>query len=236
MITTLVFAKCDSIERIELWDSMYALASDMSVPWLVGGDFNVKVDEEETFRGLLVSLNVVKDFRHSIDTCNLVDLGFKGSIFTWWNGRSDDACIFKRLDRCLANFELQQMMPDLEAFMTVLDKHSEEMGFCERFIGGVRTKPILCSAFMSQKYCKKLNVVIVPWNRGSHAWRKMLERTLYFNIPPDFSLDESVNNVRDVINEGMWDVNRLMTLLPEEFADHIIDNITHPVEHDVLDK
>lgn len=37
-----------------------------------------------------------------------------------------------------------------------------------------RTKPSLWSAFMSQKYCKKLNVVIVPWREGSHVWRKML--------------------------------------------------------------
>lgn len=36
-ILTLVYAKCDSIERIELWDSLYNLARDMSVPWLVLG-------------------------------------------------------------------------------------------------------------------------------------------------------------------------------------------------------
>ncbi|XP_075080475.1 uncharacterized protein LOC107786790 [Nicotiana tabacum] len=98
---TLVYAKCDVIERIELWNSLYAMASDMTVPWLVGGDFNVIWDEEEKFGGLPVSLNEVDDFRHCINTCNLTDLGFKGSIYTWWNGRSEEDCIFKRLDRCL---------------------------------------------------------------------------------------------------------------------------------------
>ncbi|XP_019251178.1 PREDICTED: uncharacterized protein LOC109230104 [Nicotiana attenuata] len=91
------------------------MASDMTSPWLVGGDFNVIWDEEEKFGGLLVSLNEVDDFRHCINTSNLSDMGFKGSIFTWWNGRSEDDCIFKRLDRCLRNMELQQTFPcDIE--------------------------------------------------------------------------------------------------------------------------
>nr|XP_016449536.1 PREDICTED: uncharacterized protein LOC107774498 [Nicotiana tabacum] len=110
----LVCAKCDIIERIELWDSLYAMASDMIVPWLVGGDFNVIWDEEEKFGALSVSLNEVDDFRHCINTCNLTDLGFKGSIYTWWNGRSEEDCNFKRLDRCLGNIEFQQTFPGLE--------------------------------------------------------------------------------------------------------------------------
>ncbi|XP_070039509.1 uncharacterized protein [Nicotiana tomentosiformis] len=80
LILTLVYAKCDDVERIELWNSLYAMSSDMAVPWLVGGDFNVIWDEEEKFGGLSVSLNEVDDFRHCINTCNLSDLGFKGSL------------------------------------------------------------------------------------------------------------------------------------------------------------
>ncbi|XP_075099940.1 uncharacterized protein LOC142176380 [Nicotiana tabacum] len=77
-VLTLIYAKCDAIERIELWDSLYEMARDMEAPWLVGGDFNVIWDEEEKFGGLPVSLNEIDDFRHCINTCNLFDLGFKG--------------------------------------------------------------------------------------------------------------------------------------------------------------
>ncbi|XP_075108822.1 uncharacterized protein LOC142180675 [Nicotiana tabacum] len=111
---TLVYAKCNVIERIELWDSLYAMASDLTVPWLMGGDFNVIWDEEEKFGGLPISLNEVDDFSHCINTCNLTDLGFKGSIYTWWNGRSEEDCIFKWLDRCLGNIEFQQTFPGVE--------------------------------------------------------------------------------------------------------------------------
>ncbi|XP_070017840.1 uncharacterized protein [Nicotiana sylvestris] len=77
-VLTLIYAKCDAIERIELWDSLYTMARDMEAPWLVGGDFNVIWDEEEKFSGLPVSLNEIDDFRQCINTCNLFDLGFKG--------------------------------------------------------------------------------------------------------------------------------------------------------------
>ncbi|XP_075103192.1 uncharacterized protein LOC142177960 [Nicotiana tabacum] len=49
-----------------------------------------------------------------MNTCDLFDLGFKGSIYTWWNGRAEEDCIFKRLDRCMANIEFQQMFPGIE--------------------------------------------------------------------------------------------------------------------------
>ncbi|KAG5576250.1 hypothetical protein H5410_056384 [Solanum commersonii] len=44
----------------------------------------------------------------------LTDLGFKRSMYTWWNGRSDAGCIFKRLDRYLGNQALQDLFPNLE--------------------------------------------------------------------------------------------------------------------------
>lgn len=92
------------------------------------------------------------------------------------------------------------------------------------------TKPSLWSSFMSQKYCKKLNGLIVPWRNGSHIWRKMLEcrdiieqqivwqpkmgsslfwfdnltglGALYLVTPPDFFCDESIHNIYDVVHEG----------------------------------
>ncbi|XP_070034325.1 uncharacterized protein [Nicotiana tomentosiformis] len=39
---------------------------------------------------------------------------YKGSPFTWWNGRSNAECIFKRLDRIFVNFPFQNMLPTIE--------------------------------------------------------------------------------------------------------------------------
>ncbi|XP_075104741.1 uncharacterized protein LOC142178866 [Nicotiana tabacum] len=122
LILTLVYAKCDRIERIELLDSLYAMTSDMTVPWLVGGDFNVIWDEEEKFGGLPVSLIEVDDFRHCINTCNLTDLGFKGSIFTWWNGRSEEDLKenwnvdFSANHFCIFNYKLKKLKKALSTW------------------------------------------------------------------------------------------------------------------------
>ncbi|XP_060210670.1 uncharacterized protein LOC132637628 [Lycium barbarum] len=79
LITTLVYAKCSASERIELWEDIYHLSNTLSCSWLVGGDFNVVLNDEEKIGGN------------------------PGSPFTWWNGRADAACIFERLDRMLVN-------------------------------------------------------------------------------------------------------------------------------------
>ncbi|XP_060182816.1 uncharacterized protein LOC132612735 [Lycium barbarum] len=101
IITTFVYAKCDEEERQVLWDNMYQIASSLKNPWLVGGDFNVILSEEEKLGGLPITLNECEDFAFCVNSCELFDMGYKGSPYTWWNGRVAEDYIFKRLDRIL---------------------------------------------------------------------------------------------------------------------------------------
>ncbi|XP_009606568.1 uncharacterized protein [Nicotiana tomentosiformis] len=103
IMMTFVYAKCSSMERLELWDNLYYLASDMELPWMVGGDFNVILSEEEKIGGQPVYPPEYEDFAFCVNSCGLFDTGYKGSLFTWWNGRSNSECIFKRLDRIFVN-------------------------------------------------------------------------------------------------------------------------------------
>lgn len=41
------------------------------------------------------------DFAIYISSCALNKLKFTGSSYTWWNGRIEEDCVFKRLDRVL---------------------------------------------------------------------------------------------------------------------------------------
>nr|XP_009759375.1 PREDICTED: uncharacterized protein LOC104211932 [Nicotiana sylvestris] len=97
IMMTFVYAKCCALERLELWDNLYYLASDMELPWLIGSDFNVVLGEEEKIGGLPVYPSEYEYFAFCVNSCGLFDLGYKGSPFTWWNGRPNEECIFKRL-------------------------------------------------------------------------------------------------------------------------------------------
>ncbi|WMV59326.1 hypothetical protein MTR67_052711 [Solanum verrucosum] len=103
-----------ALERLELWEDLENIADQSNNPWLVGGDFNTIVDESEKSGGLPVSQQEIVDFAHCISACSLNELKFVRSCYTWWNGRIENDCIFKRLDRVLGNNEFMQLLPNSE--------------------------------------------------------------------------------------------------------------------------
>ncbi|KAK4721761.1 hypothetical protein R3W88_011994 [Solanum pinnatisectum] len=93
----------DSIQQItmklELWEELENIGEGGLVPWIIGGDFNVILNEEEKLGGLSFTQNEAMDFALFINNCGLSEIKFVGSKYTWWNGRIEEDCIFKRLDR-----------------------------------------------------------------------------------------------------------------------------------------
>ncbi|KAK4713780.1 hypothetical protein R3W88_019687 [Solanum pinnatisectum] len=61
------------------------------------------MSEKKKIGGLPVYPNEYENFAFCVNSCDLVDVSYKGSPFTWWNGRIDDQCIFKTLDRYMMN-------------------------------------------------------------------------------------------------------------------------------------
>lgn len=114
VVVTLVYAKCTQQERLLLWDSLVNIAQTIQDPWLIGGDFNVIVCEQEKLGGLPVIVAEIEDYKHCINLCGIEDPSFTGSKYTWQNGRRDKDCIFKRLDRVLCNDKLQDLFLILE--------------------------------------------------------------------------------------------------------------------------
>ncbi|XP_059315814.1 uncharacterized protein LOC132066528 [Lycium ferocissimum] len=114
IITTLVYAKCDASERLELWEAIYHLSNTMTCSWLIGGDFNVVLNEEEKIGGNQIQPQDVEEFAFFINSCELEEVNFKGSPFTLWNGRADEECIFERLDRMLENSHLLDSFGNIE--------------------------------------------------------------------------------------------------------------------------
>lgn len=69
---------------------------------------------DEKIGGLPVHPPEYEDFAFCVNSCGLFKQGNKGSPFTWWNGRSNAECIFKRLDRNFVNLPFQNMLPTIE--------------------------------------------------------------------------------------------------------------------------
>ncbi|XP_070004780.1 uncharacterized protein [Nicotiana sylvestris] len=130
---TFVYAKCSALERLELWDHLYYLASDMKLPWLVEGGFNVILHEDEKIGGLPVHPPEYEDFAFCVNSYGLFEQGYKGSPFIWWNGRSNAACIFKRLDRIFVNLQFHNWLPTIEVehLIRTGSDHAQLLMTCE---------------------------------------------------------------------------------------------------------
>ena len=74
-------------ERCILWNNHRVLSVRHNLPWAVMGDFNDVTKEEEKKGGNGICRTRVFEYTDCMDFCNLLDLGFSGSIFTWTNKR-----------------------------------------------------------------------------------------------------------------------------------------------------
>nr|XP_016484349.1 PREDICTED: uncharacterized protein LOC107804913 [Nicotiana tabacum] len=58
---------------------------------------------------------------------------------------------------------------------------------------------------------------------------------LYFQVPAEFGIDKDIHNVNDLVENGMWNVDKMFESLPEDLAHHIVQNIGPPTESSQLD-
>nr|XP_016462864.1 PREDICTED: uncharacterized protein LOC107785952 [Nicotiana tabacum] len=126
------------------------------------------------------------------------------------------------------------------------------------------TKDTLWSTFLWNKYCKKINEMLVPWRNGSQVWKKMtqmreeLEYQVWWQLKNGSSYfwydnwtglgalyhtsgtvhwcDESIKYVDEVMENGTWNEVLLRELLPEEIAEHILEKIAPPAHQSMKDK
>ena len=75
------------------------LAGSKKCACVIVGDFNDTLNEEEKLGGLAFTLNEALEFSSCLNACALTEVRTSGSKYTWWNGRLQNECIFKRLDR-----------------------------------------------------------------------------------------------------------------------------------------
>ena len=98
-----IYASPKIAKRRILWNNLKMVSQLHNLPWLMLGDFNEVVSGEDKFGGNCVNLNRALEFKECLDECNILDLGFAGSKYTWTNCRPITDLILERIDRCFAN-------------------------------------------------------------------------------------------------------------------------------------
>lgn len=83
-------------ERRLLWDNLTIVAGLHSLPWVVAGDFNEILLNED-------NVNKVLKFQDCLNDCGMIDLGFIGPKYTWSDHCLLTQLIQKRIDKVFAN-------------------------------------------------------------------------------------------------------------------------------------
>jgi hypothetical protein len=79
------------------------LARMASNSWMCVGDFNKVLVPFEKLGGNLWQQSLMQAFQHTLEACELTDLGFFGPKYTWSNCQERNALIRERLDKGVAN-------------------------------------------------------------------------------------------------------------------------------------
>jgi exonuclease III len=64
--------------------------------WLLFGDFNLVLTNEEKIGGNTLDPNITTSFRNTLSHCDLQDLGYNGNIYTWTNKHQGNQLIKSR--------------------------------------------------------------------------------------------------------------------------------------------
>ena len=114
-LLTSMYAPPQFYKRKPFWDYLENLAMNISFSWILLGDFNDMISEEEKLGGLPVNRTHIAAFRNCLDKCGLIDLGFHGPRFTWTNKSPVwQSTIKERLDRGLGNADRTLLFPTAE--------------------------------------------------------------------------------------------------------------------------
>jgi hypothetical protein len=95
----------ESAKREESWSLLGHLKTHAPVPWLCVGDFNEILTHSEKVGAAIRRESQMDGFRFALEDCQLANLGFSGSRFTWSNHHTNTFFTKERLDRAVANNE-----------------------------------------------------------------------------------------------------------------------------------
>lgn len=97
---TVVYTFNTKEERRGLWAQLGNMNNRVNSPWLIIGDFNSILYNNDCIGGTAVTVGEVQDFKEYVKKCDLMELPYGGHRYTW-NDKHGKYRIFPRLIRHL---------------------------------------------------------------------------------------------------------------------------------------
>lgn len=97
--------------KLVFWDQLQEIVVNWSGPCLILGDFNVVLEQQDKMGGRPVAQSSNGGFANLIQIGGLMDVGFKGSRYTWNNCRCGRANIQERINRGFINESWRLLFP-----------------------------------------------------------------------------------------------------------------------------
>lgn len=111
-LTAVVYASPRYRERKIIWDNLNQITSLHQLPWLLLDNLNKILTSEDKLREKPINIARAMRFQNCLNSCNMIDLGFRGLRFTWVNKRDLFAFIQESLDRCFVNPPWRTLFPE----------------------------------------------------------------------------------------------------------------------------
>ncbi|GLT57157.1 hypothetical protein SLA2020_301450 [Shorea laevis] len=101
--------------RSFLWHELSNMADQITIPWIIAGDFNDIINQGEKFGGNPINQLRVDAYLSCMNTCGMMDIGYVGGRYTWVNMRNGHI-IRERLDRFWCNSDCKALFPEATVY------------------------------------------------------------------------------------------------------------------------
>ncbi|XP_019262454.1 PREDICTED: uncharacterized protein LOC109240279 [Nicotiana attenuata] len=88
-----------------LWENLKDVAMGVNKPWLIAGDFNAVMYQDDRMFGNPITYTEVKEYSKCMRELLLTEVQWRGDYYTWSNKQLNNDRINSRLDKAFGNHE-----------------------------------------------------------------------------------------------------------------------------------
>ncbi|OIS98432.1 hypothetical protein A4A49_60914, partial [Nicotiana attenuata] len=103
-IMTIVYEYNSKEERKEFWSYLRDISQRNHMPWLIVGDFNTVLKQDDRIGGNPIIIGEIIDFHDCMEECGLIEIPQSGSRYTW-SDRHERGRIWSKIDCVFVKIE-----------------------------------------------------------------------------------------------------------------------------------